>query len=259
MNDNTFLRQKAYAIIQAKILQGELRAGALVSELALAQEIGMSRTPVREAIGQLEREGLFNKVPRVGTIVRLPGYQELKDLYEVREALESQAAQVAAQTLSREDFDTMERLVEEVHQIAVELRHRHIDILDEALLHRFFSADIAFHLLIIRAAGNRRILEIVSEFRIIQRVFEYDRMSHDRPLVEGAAAQHGEILAALRQGNTEAARLAVATHIRAAQNIALASFEESSRSASNQVLLKLPDDVSSHIQNLGVAPLVGNP
>ena len=55
------LKRKAYAIIQAKLLEGELRAGDIVSEQALADEIGISRTPVREAIGQLQIEGLFGK------------------------------------------------------------------------------------------------------------------------------------------------------------------------------------------------------
>ena len=226
MSDNTFLRQKAYAIIQTKILEGELRAGALVSELTLAQEIGMSRTPVREAIGQLEREGLFNKVPRVGTIVRLPAYQELKDLYEVREALESQAASAAAHSLSASDFETMEHWLQEVNQIAVELRERGLEVLDEALLRRFFDADIEFHLIVIRTAGNRRILDIVSEFRIIQRVFEYERMSHDAQLLENVTIQHAGILTALRQNDSETASRSMAAHIRASRNTALASFKE---------------------------------
>ncbi|RYZ64370.1 MAG: GntR family transcriptional regulator, partial [Proteobacteria bacterium] len=92
-------RQKAYVFIQRKLLEGEIRAGDLVSELALAAEIGMSRTPIREAIGQLELEGLFDKVPRVGTLVRLPDQRELRELYEVREALESHAASVATSVL----------------------------------------------------------------------------------------------------------------------------------------------------------------
>ena len=71
MSLNKTLKQKVYTVIQNKLLAGDLRAGNLVSELTLAQEIGMSRTPVREAIGQLEIEGLFTKVPRIGTIVRL--------------------------------------------------------------------------------------------------------------------------------------------------------------------------------------------
>lgn len=224
MNANTFLRQKAYTIIQAKIMDGELRAGSLVSELALAQEIGMSRTPVREAIGQLHLEGLFKKVPRVGTIVRLPDFQELKDLYEVREALESQAASVAAAVLTDAEFETMERLQQEVQQITAEMRKGKVDLPDEELQHRFFNADIEFHLVVIRAAGNCRIQNIVGEFRIIQRVFEYDRVAHNVALIESAAAQHGEILAALRQRDGEVARRAMAEHIRASESNALASY-----------------------------------
>ncbi|RYX82678.1 GntR family transcriptional regulator [bacterium] len=235
MNDNTFLREKAYTIIQTKILEGDLRAGALVSELALAQEIGMSRTPVREAIGQLEREGLFNKVPRVGTIVRLPGHQELKDLYEVRAALESCAASIAADSLSASELSAMQDLVDEVNEIARELRGRGSDALDESLLRGFLNADIAFHQQIIQASGNVRIQEIVSEFRTIQRVFEYGRMLHSIRIIESAAAQHAEILEALRKREAETARLAMFAHIRAAQQSALASFDESFQPLTDQI------------------------
>lgn len=208
-------RQKAYAFVQKKLLDGEIRAGDLVSELALAAEIGMSRTPVREAIGQLEIEGLFDKVPRVGTIVRLPDRQELRELYQVREALEGHAAHEAATVLDSQALDTMEALLQELNMVAQELHHRELDFLDEQLLHRFFNADIGFHSIISEAMGNRRMLKIINEFRVIQRVFEYDRMDYSFPFLESVAREHGEVLDALRRGDAEAAQRAMVNHISA--------------------------------------------
>jgi DNA-binding GntR family transcriptional regulator len=226
MADDSFLRQKAYRIIQNKLLEGQLRAGNLVSEQALAQEIGMSRTPVREAIGQLQSEGLFYKVPRVGTIVRLPDRQELSELYEVREALESFAAANVVDALSASDLDAMERSQAELLAILAELPAE-MGPLSEAMLRRFFSADIAFHHVIMGAINNKHAIQIIDEFRVVQRVFEYNRIVHDHSLISNAAAQHGEVLAALKAKNGEAARLAMAFHIHAAQEKALASFDAS--------------------------------
>lgn len=224
MTDDPFLRQKAYRILQTKLLDGQLRAGHLVSEQALAQEIGMSRTPVREAIGQLQSEGLFYKVPRVGTIVRLPDRQELHELYEVREALESYAAAAALPRLRAADLEAMAHWQNELRLILNELPDG-TDPLSEPMLRRFFSADIGFHQVIIDAIRNKHAAGVISEFRVVQRVFEYNRITHDRSLIENATAQHGEILVALEAGDSEAARLAMARHIRASQEKALASFD----------------------------------
>ena len=255
MNDAT-LRQQAYQWIQDKLLEGELRAGDVVSEQSLALELGMSRTPVREAIGQLQLEGLFDKMPRVGTVVRLPDQRELGELYDVREALESHAAGVAL--LNDEDLATMEHLQHELLDVGEEMRARDLEFLDETLLHRYFNADIGFHFLIVRATGNARTLRIVSEFRVIQRVFEYERVAHGIRLVSEAAAQHGEILNALRhapnrnQGANESARLAMAKHVRASKNYALQAFERRTARGDNaerQQLPPLPLDVARHVES----------
>jgi DNA-binding GntR family transcriptional regulator len=249
------LRQKAYNIIQGKLLDGELRAGNVVSEQALAQEIGMSRTPVREAIGQLQLEGLFDKTPRVGTTVRLPSRRDLEDLYGVREAIEGYASGVSADRLNAEDDATMGRLHQELLAINDEVRARGLEFLDEPLLRRFFHADIGFHFLIVRATGNKRALAIVSEFRVIQRVFEYERVAHGPRILESAVRQHGEIRAALSRGDSIAAREAMAVHIRASRDYALEAFDRRSTGSSltPPETLALPDDLSRHIEALGTS------
>lgn len=222
MIDET-LRGRAYNSIQAKLLDGELRAGDVISEGALAEDIGISRTPVREAIGQLQIEGLLGKMPRVGTVVRLPDRGELQEIYDVREALESHAA--AGAQLSDEDFATMGEFLDEMRAVGEEMQRRELEFLDEALLHRFFDSDLGFHLTIVHAYGNQRALRVVSESRVAQRIFEYDRVAHGRRLVEAAIAAHTEILSALQRGDGEAARLAMAGHIRSSSELAGQSFE----------------------------------
>ena len=221
MNDET-LRARAYNSIQAKLLDGELRAGDVISEGALADDIGISRTPVREAIGQLQIEGLLGKMPRVGTVVRVPDQGELQEIYDVREALESHAA--ANARLSDEDFAAMEDFLGQMRAVGDEMRARELEFLDEALLHQFFDSDLGFHLTIVRAYGNQRSLRVVSESRVAQRIFEYDRVAHGARLVEAAILAHSEILEALQNGDGEAARIAMAEHIRSSSEIAGQSF-----------------------------------
>ncbi len=218
---NETSRQKAYVFIQRKLLEGEIRAGDLVSELALAAEIGMSRTPVREAIGQLEIEGLFDKVPRVGTIVHLPDGRELRELYEVREALESHAALVATGVLDSASLAQMEHWQKEVQTLCDELKAQNLEFLDETLLHRFFDADIGFHSTIMGATDNRRSQKIINEFRVVQRVFEYGRLNYSLEVLESVAREHGEVLDALQRGAPEEARAAMANHIRVSLELAL--------------------------------------
>ena len=81
------LSRRAYDHLQQKLISGELRAGSMVSEQSLASEIGMSRTPVREAIRTLEQEGVLEQLPRFGTRVRTLERRDLVELYDLREAM----------------------------------------------------------------------------------------------------------------------------------------------------------------------------
>ncbi|RYX82663.1 GntR family transcriptional regulator [bacterium] len=220
------LSQQAYAKIQQKLLNGEIRVGQLVSELALAENIGMSRTPVREAFGQLVSAGLFTVVPRVGTIVRLPTSRELFELYEAREALESYASVKAAHALTPQQLKVLERLQQELAGLAEEVEARGLESLEGQFLQRFFDADMKFHDIIVQSTRNRRTVNIVNEFRVIQRVFEYDCMDYTPATVKLAANEHREILHALQQSDGDSARLAMANHIRSSREQAIESFNQ---------------------------------
>ena len=219
------LRQKAYAFIQSKLLSGEMRAGDLVSEMALAEEIGISRTPVREAIGQLEIEGLLRKVPRVGTLVRLPQQREFAEMYGVREALESFVAAVAVNHLTGRQFAALENHQAALWELVSETDDERAEFLDAPKLARFFDADIGFHATIVGTTDNRHILKIIDEFRVVQRVFEYERMAYDVALVTASAREHGEILEALKSGDGARARNAMAFHVRSSCAHAMKFFE----------------------------------
>src|SRR5271169_1260355 len=100
----TNLKIHAYEHIRKRLLSGDLAPGASLSPALLAKEIGISHTPVREAISQLESEGLVERLPRLGARVRLIDRRELEELFELRETLEADAAAWAAERISEEQI-----------------------------------------------------------------------------------------------------------------------------------------------------------
>src|SRR5580658_1370278 len=95
-DQEVLMRDQAYLYIQRKILAGDLQAGKAVSELTIAKELGSSRTPIREALGQLVAEGLLEQIPNRGAVVVQFGRQDIIDLFELREALEAYAVEKVA-------------------------------------------------------------------------------------------------------------------------------------------------------------------
>ncbi len=198
-------------------MTGELPAGAVVSEAAFAKSLGISRTPVGEAIRQLAREGFVRQVPRYGTIVKPIDRQELIDLYEMREALESFAASRAAQRSNPDLIARLSQFCQIMQNIGQELCESKAKELSTHALQRFLAADMAFHMTIIEAAGNGRLMEAVRTMRTLSRIFRMRRTEHDQRLVSHANEFHQKILSALSSGDQETARRTMAEHIHAGQ------------------------------------------
>ena len=112
--ENLTLWQRVYGHLRAEILAGRLEPGAELAEVALSEQLGVSRGPLREAIGRLASEGLVTVRPRRGAVVRSLSKEEFVELYQVREALEMLAVRLAVPRLGPEDVAALERLVEEM-------------------------------------------------------------------------------------------------------------------------------------------------
>lgn len=220
------LAQRAYEHIQHNILSGSLPSGSVISEAALAKELGISRTPVGEAIRQLANDGLVRQVPRYGTIVRALSPQDLAEQYEMREAMESYAAAKAAERIRPDAVARLRQHCGVMQQIGETLRASGMAQLPNDLLRRFLAADLAFHVQIIEAAGNRRILKTVQDMRAISRIIGLSRVPHDAEIVTRACAHHDRILGALIAGDAESARHAMAEHIRSSKHSAIARLEQ---------------------------------
>jgi DNA-binding GntR family transcriptional regulator len=245
------LSAKAYQHIQRKLLSGEWSAGDVLSEHSVAQEIGISRTPVREAFRHLEQEGVLEQVPRFGTRVRALDRRDLVELYELREALEPFAVAQAAGRLTPEDSATLEALCGEFQKVAAELRQKGKSRPDAAMMKRLMSADMAYHQLLIRAAGNRRMMKIVADSRVLARIFSTSRQEHDLKVIEQTHRYHVGILQAVQCGRAEEARTLMAEHIRASLQEALEHYERQHAASELQALpLGLPEELLGDLHRL---------
>lgn len=217
------LRIRAYGHIQGRILAGELPPGAVVSEQSIAAELGMSRTPVREAIRHLEREGMLSPIPRYGTVVRDLDRRDLGELFELREALEPFAVARAAGRLSREDIKALSGFCRQIRSLGAGLRGQ--SSLDAAGMRQLLAADMGFHLTLLRAAGNSRLLKIVSDSRLLAGVLGARRQQHTRAVLLQTCREHTAILRAALKGDSAAAARLMARHIQASREQALAAHD----------------------------------
>ena len=189
----------AYRLITKKLVASELVAGQKISEQTIASECGISRTPVREAIRRLTEEGLLYQIPSSGTYVASLDRYQLSDAYEVRMAIECFAIDRATRNLTKDNRQELRRLCDEMHAIIVRLRSRKQQVLDGPPLVAFLTADLTFHLLLLKAAGNR---------------------------LAWVWRHHAKIERALRRSDAENARGWMRAHITRSLADALAAFDK---------------------------------
>ncbi|MCA9241731.1 MAG: GntR family transcriptional regulator [Planctomycetales bacterium] len=203
----------AYSAIREQITSGQLSPGAVVSEAALAKQLGLSRTPVGEALRRLAHEGLVDQIPRYGTVVRSLSTEELRELFEIREALEGMAAAKAALNISLAAIEEMEVLCEAIDAEIQAARARGESALEGDALNRFLAADMSFHMHIIGAARNRRLSALLEQTRSISSMFHARRGVHSLERVIDANQWHRKILAALVDRDPDRASQLVVSHV----------------------------------------------
>jgi DNA-binding GntR family transcriptional regulator len=226
----TSIRQKAYLHIQTLVTAGTLPAGASLSEVLLARELGSSRTPVREAMNQLAAEGLLETNANGGMTVARLTRSDIVELYELREALEVYAVSKASTfAVPPTDRDRLQYLIDVILKLADDLRKAGVAELGPAQMKRFLASDLAFHALLMNLANNSRMQKIVGDTRLLIRIFAIQRRGHDISQLEMIAASHQRILDALVEQRRADAVQALAKHIAASQHERLSEFDHWSR------------------------------
>jgi DNA-binding GntR family transcriptional regulator len=226
------LKEKAYAHIQRKIVAGDMPAGTPLSEVSLAKEIGISRTPVREAIGQLQAEGFLEQIPGRGTVVRRLNRSDLIELYELREALEVYSVgKLAQQGLTDEFLSDLQQSCDRLLSISSDLEKSGQRRLDQSQMERFLGIDLHFHSLLLRAAANNRIVKVARDTRLLIQILGMRHESHDLAQLGGIHRFHQEILDSIAASDAVHATRLMTDHIRLSRQERLEEYDRWERSA----------------------------
>jgi len=200
------LREIVFESMREAILNGILEPGERLMEIQLAEEMGVSRTPVREAIRKLELENFVVMIPRKGAYVAGVSSKDVADVFEIRSALEGLAAGLAAERITEDELEQMERV----------LFFRASEI--EMDLEQFVKSDTDFHALVYKASRNERLIQILANLREqIQRFRATSLAVPGRHKL--AIEEHRMIVEALRNHNSEEAQSLAMAHIVAAENV----------------------------------------
>ncbi len=213
--------QKAYRHIRKKLLDGSVPPGSRLSYGTIGKEIGISATPVREAVGQLASEGFVELVPQLGAIVRELTREEAIELYELREAMESYAAARAAERISDRLLDELRSNLAKSAELVERVRSSGKDTASSAIAKKFHELDLSFHMTIIEASHNRRMLKVVGDSHILTRIFQADRHEFKLSILDITQAEHVLIADAIASKDSEAASRAMQRHIRNSLDLTL--------------------------------------
>lgn len=219
-------RDRAYEFIRDSLVSGRLPPGSRLSHRQIAKEIGTSFIPVREAIRQLVSEGLVRDEPKTGSYVMEISRQELAELYDLREALETHAVLKAAERIRLTELAEIERACDQMEAILEEIRQSGVTEWTSKRNDEWMMADVHLHLTLLRAAGNRRALKAVSDLRVMTHVFGHRLAERQLSDLERICRQHRALLDALRQRDAGAARAVLIEHLRTGCQQALDGYDQ---------------------------------
>lgn len=221
------MQEKAYFHLLRRMLAGELAAGTPLSEASLAKQLGISRTPLREAIRRLAAEGFLRQIPNRGSMVVEFSKRDIGELYELREALEVYAVGKAAEhALRPSDLEYIEQSVCDVLLLRDELVASEEPGLTAEQMQRFVQIDLSFHATLVRAAANRRILKVIADTRVLLNVFALRRKGHRAAQLAEIHGYHNDILQAVVRKDPEAAMRLMGEHIRLSRQERLREYDE---------------------------------
>jgi len=201
------LREIVFESMREAILSGVLQPGERLMEIQLAEEMGVSRTPVREAIRKLELENFVVMIPRKGAYVAGVSSKDVADVFEIRSALEGLAAGLAAERITEDELEQMERVLF--------YRATEGDVMD---LEQIVKSDTDFHALVYSASRNERLIQILANLREqIQRFRATSLAVPGRNKL--ALEEHRMIVEALRNHDSEEAQSLAIAHIVTAENV----------------------------------------
>lgn len=201
LNEYLPLRDVVYETLRQKILKGELKPGDRLIEVELSSALGVSRTPVREAIQKLEQEGLVTMAPRRGARIANISEKNVRDVLEIRKNLECFAVCLAIERITPQEKVRLREAEEAFAKVSRTQQLRDIA-----------SCDEAFHEVIYQATKNEKLVLLISNLREQMYRFRFEYIK-DESKRESLRREHHEITQAIMHGDEEKARDALSIHI----------------------------------------------
>ncbi len=208
------LREVVCETLRNAIIQGVLKPGERLMEIQVSEELGVSRTPVREAIRKLELEGFVVMIPRRGTYVSDLSIKDINEVFEVRTALDVLAAGMAAERITGDELEQMERLLVELGEY-----------IEEDNIEKIVEADSKFHDLLYSASRNSRLVGIINNLREQLTRFRSLSMSYPGRLKE-MLGEHTRLVESLGMRNVALAKRLAGEHMANAEQTLLKNMVE---------------------------------
>ncbi len=201
LNEMGSLRVRVFNALEDAIINGEYREGDSLNEIKLAQELGVSRTPIREALMQLELEGLVKNIPNKGAVVIGVSEKDIDDIYAIRMHVEGFAARLCAENIDSEKAAAMQKIVE--------LQEFYLSKSD---FEQLWHLDSSFHKMIYDGSQNRPLMYMLSNFHnYIKRARDLSVKATGR--ADKSVSEHRAILEAIKSRNGDLAESLTKEHI----------------------------------------------
>ena len=203
------LAKMAFQAIRDSILEGHLTPGEIYNEMTLAKELGISRTPVREALLELSAQGLVTYLPRKGVMVNHFGKHDIEEIFELRKAIELATVEKVARYYKSLDLSTIER--------ALEKQKKALKKKDPKTYLHF---DRMFHVTLTKLTNNRRFVDIIENIRDLFQLTATQALTNENRWQE-VIKEHEKVLNAIKQGNVTQSRKAMSYHLDRSKNSVL--------------------------------------
>ena len=216
LNQPESLSKMAYNAIRHSILSGEIKIDEIHNEVHIAKNLGISRTPVREALLELSSQGLISLLPRKGFIVKKFSNKDIEEIFEIRSAIELATVEKISHIASLLEFNTLDEILKSQSYAAKENAHN-----------KFVELDRSFHVALGKLTDNSRIEVIMQNIRDYMHLMGLHAVELERRMVE-VVGEHQVLLDAVRQGMTMESRVLMSHHLKQSKAAVLKTYSTSS-------------------------------
>lgn len=216
IKDYELLSQKVYRLIKDRITKGEFKSGTKIYEASIARKLGVSRTPVREALRELAAEGLVKMEPNLGVMVIDFSLDDLQEVLQIRKLIEGFAASIAAQKITEVELKQLEKMLSKMSLC-----------FDKGNVVGYSEANAEFHDMIFKVCGNKRLTKIHENLSDTDHRFRIRALRKNSGRLKYSLKEHQKIFEALKSRNSEEAERFSQEHINQVwENILQSNSEE---------------------------------